>query len=322
MDALRIANDGVAYSWPQFQGHYGAAAEWWWNQAPPSNAPSTQGQAATQPTISSSAVKPGESSSVAGTSWVENTRKDAYWSWRDKPWEQDIGIAGERACEEKPPWSWWERDWEAGWQREDRWRKPVVPWTEDCQTDNQWHQSGQTWAEPEESTTLRALMFEMNTMKTEISHLRSLVRGVDATASASLPKALRTCRQDGQELRACRQEGLHAVPVMNLPGSKEYEWSHSDRECTHWQWISALNGRGCHHVQSLVDQALRRPGADWIFFKEGKTFFNAGLVCARCNSHITLSTSCRQLSEESAGDLAEFLLIDPKRIPQRTDVSQ
>ena len=239
MDALRIANDGAAYSWAQFQEYYGAAAEWQWNRAPPSNAPTTQGQAATQPTISSSAVKPGESSSVAGTSSVGNTRKDAYWSWRDKPWEQDTGIA-----------------WEAGWQREDRWRKPVVPWTEDGQTDNQWHQSGQTWAEPEESMTLPELIVQMNTMKTDMSDLRSLVRGLDATASASLPKALRTCRQDGQELRACRQEGLHAAPVMYMPGSKEYEWSHSDRVCTHWQWISALIGRGCHHVQSLVEQAL------------------------------------------------------------------
>ena len=73
---------------------------------------------------------------------------------------------------------------------------------------------------------------------------------------------------------------------------------------------------------SLVGGALQRPGASWAYFKEGKTFFNAGLVCKRCKCNFMISTSNRLVSEEAAKDLAQFLLIDLDQIPSRADVSQ
>ena len=83
-----------------------------------------------------------------------------------------------------------------------------------------------------------------------------------------------------------------------------------------WNWQNACRDRGMHQFGILGQNIDKKPGAQFTFWKCGRTCFNCRVVCVRCKSYLSIQADDGTFNTRDDEEMCQFFLLDTLQHPE------
>ena len=111
----------------------------------------------------------------------------------------------------------------------------------------------------------------------------------------------------------CMQRGRHRVGQWFLQ-----DFAGQGDPSSLWDWQNACRDRGMHQFGIRGQHIDKKPGAQFTFWKCGRSCFNSRVACMRCNSflYITCDNGSGTFSTRDDEEMCQFFLLETLQHPE------
>ena len=113
--------------------------------------------------------------------------------------------------------------------------------------------------------------------------------------------------------KECMRKRLHRVGKLFL-----FTLEGQGQSTSWWNWFNACRDRGMHQFGIRGQHTDKKPGAQFTFWKCGRSCFNSRVACMRCNSflYITCDNGSGTFSTRDDEEMCQFFLLETLQHPE------